>query len=77
MAGQTEQAITARNEALSRMDVTSSGRQEGTPSCVDKLMAAGRTRDEAEKLCGEHQKNLAEAKKRDSVLGKLLSSVGK
>jgi len=45
--------------------------------CIERLMAAGKSREEAEAQCGAHKKNVEEMKRRDSLLGKIMSSVSK
>jgi len=73
------QALDARMKALKSFDVEPSGtgKMDTSTGCVEKLMAAGRTRTEAEEVCGAHKKNVAEGKYRDSLLGKIMSSRGK
>lgn len=69
--------LDARRKALADLDVSNVNTKKAPLGCVEKLMAAGKTRTEAEIQCEEHQMNVKEMKKRDSLLGKILSSMGK
>lgn len=75
----TFKSLQNRLDTLKNLDVEPSGtgKMDNGLGCVEKLMSAGNTREKAEELCGKHKANVAEMKKRDSLLGKIMSSMGK
>lgn len=73
---ETTAGIEARNKMLKKLEVEGPT-QDASATCVDRLMAAGKSRTEAERQCGEHEKNVKEMKYRDSFLGKIMSGIGK
>lgn len=79
MANSTASALDARRKALADLDASNVNKklERKETGCVEKLMAAGKSRTEAEVQCEEHQMNVREMNKRDSLLGKIMSGMGK
>lgn len=63
--GQTADALDARKAALQQAGVFES--PKAGASCIDKLLAAGKTQAEAEAQCTQHDTNVKAGKDADSI----------